>query len=641
MTDAVRSPRLLLVEDNPGDVRLIREMLAESGAHCAVTVASSLAETSLILQTSAKEIDVVLLDLNLPDSMGIETMLRLNEMRPGLPVIVLTGILDEQFGARAVSAGAQDFLAKGQIDPLLLMRSIRYSIERWKNDDALRKSEERFKNLFNSTLDGIYQVDGQGKFTLVNQAGAEIFGFRSPDEMIGQDVHAFWVDLKEREKYVAELQRRGSVKNYPMRARRRTGEEIHLEASSHVLEDGEGRFMGIEGILRDVTDHRKLEEQFRQAQKIEAIGQLAGGVAHDFNNILSAIIGYANLMEMKLRPDDPLHHDLEQVLAAAQRATALTQSLLAFSRKQPVSLEPHDVNQIVKEFEKFLHRLIREDIELRIVPASGELMVMVDRGQIEQVIMNLVTNARDAMPEGGQLTINMSTERLGADYIRSHGYGKEGTYAQMTITDTGVGMDSSTSQRLFEPFFTTKEPGKGTGLGLATSYGIVKKHDGFISVSSEVGKGSEFSIYLPLIKMRASGPAKPTEQIMRTTPRGTETVLFAEDDASLRRLITTVLEHFGYTVISAVDGNDAIAKFVDHRESIKLLLLDGVMPKKGGYEAYREISALQPGMKVIFVSGYSEEVFGRQNAEPGMHFLMKPVAPTKLLGKVREVLDGS
>ena len=381
----------------------------------------------------------------------------------------------------------------------------------------------------------------------------------------------------------------------------------------------------------------KLEAQLRHIQKLEAIGQLAGGVAHDFNNLLTAIIGNATLLQMKMDRDSKLFSYAQEILATSERGANLTKGLLAFSRKQAIDVKPVGLNNIIKSIEKLITRLIGEDIELKVKLSDKEIIVVADSGQIEQVLMNLATNARDAMPDGGFLSITTDLINLDDSFIRAHAYGSPGRYALITVTDTGMGMDEETKEKIFEPFFTTKEVGKGTGLGLSIVYGIVKQHQGYINVYSELSKGTTFKIYLPIIEVEAKGIE------VREAPaqiRGTETVLIAEDEADVRRFTKAFLEEFGYKVIEAVDGEDAVNKFKENRGKIKLLILDVIMPKKHGKEAYDEIKMLQPDIKVIFASGYTDDIIYRKGIlEQGLGFVSKPFIPTKLLKKVREALD--
>jgi CheY-like chemotaxis protein len=370
---------------------------------------------------------------------------------------------------------------------------------------------------------------------------------------------------------------------------------------------------------------------------MEAVGQLAGGVAHDFNNILTAIIGYANLLLMKMPDRESGRAFVEQILSASERAAHLTHSLLAFSRKQIIDLRPVSLNEIISRVEKLLGRVIGEDIEFKTWLADADLPVLADSIQIEQVLMNLAANARDAMPDGGMLLIVTEPLELGEEFVRAHSYGKPGRYAYMAVTDTGVGMDEKTRNRIFEPFFTTKEVGKGTGLGLSMVYGIVKQHNGYITVDSEPGKGTTFKIYLPLV--RPSAEEKNTKQ-PAAAARGTETVLLAEDDVAVRNLTRSVLEDFGYRVIEAADGEEAVRKFGENKGAVDLLVLDIIMPKKNGKEAYQEIRKIQPDIRALFTSGYTADIVHKKGIlDTGLDFVLKPITPTEFLKKVREVLD--
>ena len=372
---------------------------------------------------------------------------------------------------------------------------------------------------------------------------------------------------------------------------------------------------------------------------MEAVGQLGGGVAHDFNNILSAIVGYSHLSLMKMSPDDPNRYNIEQILVSSGRATTLTQTLLAFSRKQAVNLARIDLNDMLAKFEKFLRHLLREDIELKTRLTNTALPVMADRGQIEQVLMNLVTNSRDAMPQGGRIIIETGHVELDQSFIKAHGFGREGVYTLISVTDTGIGIPETIKDKIFEPFFTTKDEGKGTGLGLSMVYGIVKKHDGYINVYSQPGIGTTFKIYLPVAHLAAEADQLSVDGQI-PVQGGTETVLIAEDDESVRSLTASVLRHFGYTVIEAVDGSDAVAKFTENQGSIRLVVLDGIMPKMNGKAVWKEIKVISSRVKAIFVSGYAEDIFTKDGIpEMKASFIQKPYPPMVLAQRVREVLD--
>jgi signal transduction histidine kinase/CheY-like chemotaxis protein/arsenate reductase-like glutaredoxin family protein len=386
-----------------------------------------------------------------------------------------------------------------------------------------------------------------------------------------------------------------------------------------------------------IERERQRDEQMRQSQKMEAIGQLAGGIAHDFNNLLTAIIGFASLAQMEMDPGNPAAEYLNEVLAASDRATHLTQGMLAFSRKQAIHLRPDDLNRIIGQIEKLLRRLISEEIELVIVLNDEPLPVVVDAGQIDQIMLNLATNARDAMENTGILTIETSSVELSADFVAAHGYGAAGRYARLAVSDTGMGMDDATRAHIFEPFFTTKEVGKGTGLGLAIVYGIVKQHSGYIEIDTEPGKGTTFNIYFPLQQKDAlPGQQADAPQV---SLHGTGTVLVVEDSPEVRKLTRQILESHGYQVIEAVDGQDAVEKFLEHQEAVKLVIMDVVMPRMNGKEAFAEIDKIRPGTKVLFTSGYTPDDVNRKGIRfEKDNFLAKPSSPQALLRKVRDLL---
>jgi signal transduction histidine kinase len=407
--------------------------------------------------------------------------------------------------------------------------------------------------------------------------------------------------------------------------------------SAAPIRDNRGEIVAAIETLEDITEQKKLESQLRHAQKMEAIGTLAGGVAHDFNNILTAIIGYGSLLDMRLGQSDPSRPFIENILSAANRAASLTNSLLTFGRKQTIEPRVVDLNSVVQRITTLLLRLLREDIELRTTLASFPCMVMADVDQIEQVFMNLTTNARDAMPKGGTLALATSMINLDRDFVATHGYGTPGRFVLLTVTDSGTGMDAATMSRIFDPFFTTKEVGKGTGLGLSMAYGIIKQHNGYINCYSEPGTGTTFRLYLPAV----NALAEPVQiSAAEPPPRGTETILLAEDDEQVRHLTINLLESFGYTVIAARDGKDALIQFNAYKDVIQLALLDVIMPGKNGREAYEEMESKRPGLKVLFTSGYSADIFQREEFDAsGFAFISKPVLPAELLRKIRQLLD--
>src|SRR3990170_2640555 len=510
--------------------------------------------------------------------------------------------------------------------------------ERKKAEEALWKTTSRLESLVKASPLAIISLDTQGMIASWNEAAERMFGWDA-EEVIGKPNPI--IAPEKRDEYQALHEQMRKKEYLPMLEvvrRKKDGSNITISLSAAILRNEDGTVSGSMAVIMDLTDLKKLEDQLRQAQKMEAIGQLAGGVAHDFNNILSAIIGYGHLLLMKTREDDPQKHTVEHILEAADRAARLTHSLLAFSRKQVMVLAPANLHEIIKKVQQFLIRLIGEDIKLDTKCIGEPVFVLADSGQIEQLLMNLATNARDAMPTGGSLTIGIETIQLDEEFTRTHGYGSPGMYAMIWVSDSGVGMDEKTREKIFDPFFTTKEEGKGTGLGLAIVYGIVKQHNGYINVYSEPGKGTTFKIYLPIVK--APKGEKSIEAPSAYPAGGAETILVAEDDAALRKLTSVVLSSFGYTVIEAEDGEDAVNKFRENKDAIRLLLFDIIMPKKNGREAYEEIRKIRPDVKVLFASGYTSDVMWQRGGfAEGGEFILKPIVPKVLLKKVREVLD--
>ena len=410
----------------------------------------------------------------------------------------------------------------------------------------------------------------------------------------------------------------------------------HIKANGIVIRDSEGNPVRMLGINFDITEHRNLERQLRQTQKMEAIGQLASGVAHDFNNILQAIFANLHIIRMKQTDNDFEIEELGEIDALSNRAVALTQSLLTFSRKHHSNPQPMDLNSSVRDMEKILARTIGEDIRLSLQLTEANTSVHADSNQIGQILINLAANARDAMPGGGELGIR--TERVFLDdaFMELHGYGTSGEYALMTISDSGAGMDAATRQRAFEPFFTTKEVGKGTGLGLSMVYGITRQHNGFVDVYSEMGKGTVFKVYLPALDGKVE--AKESKRHFELES-ATETILLVEDDSNLRRTMTRMLEGFGHKVIEACDGDEAISRYFEHKDEIDLVLMDVIMPRKSGGDAYQELKAMEPDLKIILMSGYAGDFLsGKLDINADVHFISKPVYPRELHGKIRAVL---
>lgn len=512
--------------------------------------------------------------------------------------------------------------------------------ERKRVERELQQSEQKFRTAFEDAAVGMCLTGMDHRFMVVNRSLCTMLGY-SMEELTAMD----WIEIThphDRDKCRtwsdSILSGENRVPSMEKRYLHKDGRLVWGLVTKVLFRDDDGTPLYFINQVQDITELKNLENQLRHAQKMEALGTLTGGIAHDFNNILTAIIGYGSLLETNLEGNGALHKFVEHILTAADRAASLTQSLLAFGRKQNIEQRVVDLSEIVRGVEKFLLRLLREDIELQTTVANEPCMVLVDSCQIEQVLMNLSSNARDAMQNGGRLAVSTSMVDLDRDFVATHGYGAPGRYVLLTVTDTGSGMDDQTKNRIFEPFFTTKEVGKGTGLGLSMAYGIIKQHNGYITCYSEPGSGTTFRVYLPAVDERADPIPESDERI---APCGTETILVAEDDEQVRILNHKLLESFGYTVIEARDGNDALALFHAHRVDIKLVLLDVIMPGKNGREVYEEMRKTTPDLKAIFTSGYSADIFAQWELDgDGIAFISKPVLPVELLNKIRDVLDG-
>lgn len=511
--------RILLVEDNPGDARLIEELLREGGfERGSLEHATTLTEALARLEQGG--VDVALLDLGLPDSVGFETFLRARQVAPAVPIVVLTGLAGDDLAIRAVQEGAQDYLVKDELNARLLWREIHFAVDR----------------------------------------------------------------------------------------------------------------------LRAVEAQRVAEQQLLQSQKMEAVGRLAGGVAHDFNNLLTAILGYAQLLSLRLKPGDHGHGEAEEIMKAATRASVLTRQLLAFSRREVVRRQRLDVNEVVAEVAKLIRRLIGEDVELVICPAANIGAILADSGQMEQVIMNLAINSRDAMPTGGRINIETSNVDVDETFADERFGLKAGPYVLLAVSDTGIGMDEETKSHLFEPFFTTKGRERGTGLGLSTVYGIITGYGGGIQVHSDPGFGTTFKLYFPRVEGRAERAPDSVEG--RGLAGGHETILVVEDQDSVSAVVRGALSMAGYQVLVACNGNQALQIFNARPGSIDLVIADVIMPDMRGPEVVRRIRLVRPRTKALFISGYTEGAFlASESLPPGTSFLRKPFTPEALTAKVREAID--
>jgi PAS domain S-box-containing protein len=803
--------RVLHVEDNPGDARLLEEALDGRGSAFEMQVAVTMKDA--LARLASGTWDVVLLDLSLPDSTGIDSVRRVRAAAPEVALVVATGLDDEAVGIEAMLAGADDYIVKGDVKPesrSLPGRAIRHSMERrrlrarlearerqqraaaelgryaldgspvddllersvatlrevlgveyakvlelssdgrtlrlragvgwhpgtvghalvdagdrgsqagytlvvsgpvivvdfaeerrftapsllvehgvasgisvtipgkdrpigvlgvhsvrpqrFTDDDAdfvlmvanivasaiarenadgeLRRSEVRYRSLVDGAALGIYRSSVDGRFVQVNPALAAMLGYGSESELLALDkITAVYADPAARHRLIARYSQGDEgdrIEGIEVLWRRKDGKPITVRLSGRMLRE-DGVLTGFEMIVEDVTQRRALEDQLRQAQKMEAVGRLAGGVAHDFNNLLTVIIIEAEMAQDDAVAGRDVRASLGAIRRASESAMVLTRQLLTFSRRQVVDPKVFAINDFVAEMDRMMRRLIGEDVEVVVKLAPDAGCVKVDRGQLEQVLVNLAVNARDAMPEGGRLLIETANAAVDAAAAATHGGMPPGEYLVVTVSDTGTGMSQDVKSRVFEPFFTTKAEGKGTGLGLATSYAIIKQCRGHIAIYSEPGLGTTMRIYLPRVHERDSGVAP----VGTPSPRGSETILLVEDDAALRTVTGRILSAYGYSVLQAGGGEEALRLLsAPPQVPVQLLMTDVVMPVMGGGELAKRVREARPGIKVLFTSGYSDEVMLRQLLrEPEVALLQKPFTPETLTRKVRAVLD--
>ena len=516
------------------------------------------------------------------------------------------------------------------------VQQARFMSDRKRAEEALKESEQLYRTLFEGSMDGVYAVRRDGEITDANPSFLEIFGY-TREEMIGMDVHELYFNPADRSKFQDEIEKKGSVKDYEVKWRKKDGTGIDGLVTSSVYLGKDGSIAGYLGIARDVTLRKRLERQVLQAQKMESIGTLAGGIAHDFNNILTVVLGFSELLLVERDERDPFYADLQKINQAARNGADLVKRILAFSRKANINPRPLNLNRQIEQAKELLVRTIPKMIEIELALSGDLATVYADPVQIEQVLMNLAVNAKDAMPDGGRLTIETKNVALSEEYCRMYPGAKPGDYVLLSVSDTGYGMDKETSSRMFEPFFTTKEAGKGTGLGLATVYGIVKQHGGYITCDSELGAGTTFEVYLPI---RPTEAKTQTPTGKPTLPEGKERILLVDDDESVKELGKRILERSGYTVILSASGKEALDLYEKGSEKISLVILDLIMPEMGGVECLERLLKIDPGVKVLIASGYAVEGQTKDSiVTKARGFVAKPYDMGQMLQAVREILD--
>jgi PAS domain S-box-containing protein len=625
--------RVLLVEADAAHANLIRDSLATAGEGLfEMERAGRLAAALRTLQERA--FDVVLLDLDLPDCEGFETFDRFHSAAPGLPVVVLSRVDDETIAAKTVRSGAQDYLVKGDVSAGLLVRSLRYALERHRAEQALAARERLLELVFDTEPECVKLLRPDGTIMTMNRAGLAMIEADALEQAVGR--RATDLVVPEHREAFERLTARvfaGESGSLEFEAIGFGGTRRWLETHAVPLRDRGGHVFALLSITRDVTERRRLQAELLQAQKMEVVGQLAGGIAHDFNNLLTVIDGRAQLMLNRLRPDDASHRDARLIQDTAARATRLVKQLLAFSRKEHSHPEVVDADEAIGGLASMLTRLIREDIHLVIARGAGGARTLIDRTHLEQIVVNLVVNARDAMPDGGTLTISTSREPAAPSSPAAEPPVHD--WVVVEVRDTGEGMSEETRARLFEPFFTTKGV-RGTGIGLATVRAILRTYRGYIVVESELGRGSTFRVYLPATEagiVPAGGPGA------RDRTHGDETILLVEDDADVRDLARDILVDHGYTVLLAPSGAEAVRIAGGYPHPIDLVLADIVMPQMRGPDVVRRVRAVRPGARALYMSGYLvDEATAAEVADAPL--LVKPFDTLSLTAKVRQTLEG-
>lgn len=651
--------RVLIVEDSPTDAKLVLHELRKMGR----LVEWERVDTRVAMEEALdrREWDLVISDWSMPHFSALGALAVVKARQLDAPFLLVSGTVGEETAVEAMRAGADDFVLKDRLGRLVpaVERSLRECEDRRRRREvelALRASEVRFSRLAESGVIGIAIADVHGNLHDANDAFLKMIGY-SREELVDGSVR--WADLAPpesmaaNERALAQLQASGIATPWETESFRKDGSRLSVLVGAAMLEHptciafaldlSERKRAELEA-RSEVAKREQAEgalelsrDQLRQAQKMEAVGRLAGGVAHDFNNVLSVILSYGELILEGLPPADPIRPDIGEICKAATRATSLTRQLLTFSRQRVVETRVIDLHAVLEGMHGMMERILGEDVELVCVAPPTAGRVKADPSQIEQVILNLVVNSRDAMPTGGKLTIETSNITLDASYIEGHLAVTPGRYVMLAVSDTGAGMDRETQARIFEPFYTTKEVGKGTGLGLSTVFGIVQQSGGSIWVYSEPGKGTTFKIYLPRVDAEVDTVTRPPAP---ATLRGTETILLVEDEEQVRAIVLSVLSRQGYVVMPARDARDALLLSERHPGTIDLLLTDVVMPHMSGPVLAKHLAAARPRMKVLCMSGYTDDSIVRHGVlEAGVAFMQKPVTPSSLATKVREVLD--
>lgn len=651
--DSENPPPLNIVhlEDNVHDREFVRRALNKAGIPCEFTYAENFEEFDAALSASKR--NLILSDFTLPGYSGSAALAHARKHYPEIPYIFVSGTIGEERAVESLKGGATDYVLKHNLSRLpaaveQATRAARESALRHQAEAALRESEKRFVEMAENIRDVFWISSPDGRVLIYVSPGyTHIWGRNVMEVHAHPDLWINSIVPEDRDRVLkafATIVEGGEARiEYRISRPDDSVRWIETRAYPSLNDDGDAHAVGVSA---DITERKQLQQQLLQSQKMEAVGQLAGGVAHDFNNLLTVINGYASLVLSSESVPEEVKRPIERIAAAGDSAANLTRQLLVFSRQQSMQLRQLDLNRTIEESTRMLSRLIGENVELQLALDPLLPRIDADTGMIEQVLMNLVVNACDAMPSGGRLIVSTTSRDVSAADTRSHPSRRVGKFARLSVIDNGTGMTAEVMTKIFEPFFTTKEMGKGTGLGLAMVFGIVENHQGWIEMDSRVGHGSAFHIFLPVATAPAVHGSAPASEVV--AGRGTETILLVEDDSSVRELTQTVLQNYGYNVVTAESASDALELWKQHGDRIRLLLTDVIMPDKmTGMELARMLRAAKPSLKVICMSGYNREVMARENGNDtsgpsgheGMEFLQKPCPPQSLAKCVRDTLD--
>ena len=645
---------ILIVDDDKGTCRSLKLIFEKKGYE--TEMASTGGEA--IEKVRRRFFNLALLDIRLPDTEGVQLLAALKEIHSDMVIIMMTAYASMETAMRALNEGAVGYITKPlNMDEVLaavreavekqrlviknreLYQMARRELaERKRAEKALRHSEEKFRRAFRASPDWIV-IDtlSDGRYIEVNENFLRMTGYRR-EEVVGRTSIelGIWVDPEDQARVLRTVQEEGSLRDLEVRHRMKSGEiRTFLMSSERIDLEGETCLISV---CRDITDYKSLQNQLMESQKMEAIGRLAGGLAHDLNNVLTVIISCSSFLLMDIGQDDPLRQDAKEIKKAAKRAANIIEQLLVIGRRRVVEPRQMSLNACVADMEEMLKRLIGEDIHLVTMLDPGIGLLKADTGQVEQVIMNLVINARDAMPQGGKLTIETKNVRIDESYAGKQELMPPGHYVMLSVSDTGKGMDAETQCRIFEPFFSTKASGKGTGLGLSTAYAIIKQNGGHISVDSEPGQGTTFKFHLP----RIDGVAEPDNlpELQIEPLEGSETILLVEDDDMVRNSAPRILRRYGYRVLTARGGEEALGVCEQHKGPIHLMVTDVVMPSMNGNELSVRLEPLRPNTRVLYISGYSDDCIAERGMpEPQENFLRKPFSAELLARRVRNLLD--